>query len=445
MNTGTFRQWGRRIAGHLPRPSRKNRLLLMILGSAGLATAALLATAPQPPEPEVEEKAWPVSAVAVETASLSPELMLFGRVESPHHAALRSDGSGDVLSVHVREGDRVSRGQLLVSLDREHARLALEQAEANLADAESALASLQADIRAEQRVLAHMEDLYQLTSTKAQRLKGLNERQLIATEHMENTLQDVARQGIELARQQARVEKHPQRLARAGAAVNRARAQRDDSALRLEDTSVRAPFDGRVSAVTVAPGDRVDPGSPLLSLYDTGALRIRASLPVASIDTIKRALGAGRALSAYVDDSDTALALDALAAAVEAGRSGVDGLFSLPADDNNLELGRAVALRLVLPQVENAVALPVQSLYDNRRIYLIENQRLRAVEVSPVGQRSSADGSLEVLVQAGHLNAGSEVLATSLPRATTGLRVQTVATAVARHESPRSRQPGGAG
>ncbi|TXS92136.1 biotin/lipoyl-binding protein [Parahaliea maris] len=449
MNTGTFRQWGRRLADYLPRPSRKNRVLLMILGSAGLATFALLATAPQPPEPKVEEKVWPVSAVAVATASLSPELMLFGRVESPHHAALRSDGSGDVLSVHVREGDRVSRGQLLVSLDREHASLALEQAEANLADAESAFASLQADIRAEKRVLAHMEELYNLTSAKAERLKGLNQRQLIATEHMENTLQEVARQGIELARQQARVEKHPQRLARAEAAVNRARAQRDDSELRLEDTSVYAPFDGRISAVTVAPGDRVDTGSPLLSLYDTGALRIRASLPAANLDTIKQALNAGQSLEAYADNSDAALSLDTLAAAVGTGRSGVDGLFSLPADDNNLELGRAVALRLVLPPVDEAIALPIQSLYDNRRIFLIENERLRALEVNPVGQRSKADGGLEVLVQAGQLTAGSEVLATSLPRATTGLKVQTVAAVVARHDAlhnaQQTGQPGGAG
>ncbi|GAB3289266.1 efflux RND transporter periplasmic adaptor subunit [Parahaliea aestuarii] len=416
------------LAGRI---SGKNRVLLVILGAAILGSTALLATAPQPPLPEVTEKIWPVSAVSARSESLSPELMLFGRVESPNHAALRSDSSGDVLAVHVREGERVSRGQLLVSLDPAHAALALEQAEADLADAESALASLQADIRAERRVLEHMEDLYALTSAKAERLKGLNERQLIATEHMENTLQDVARQGIELARQQARVEKHPQRLASAEAALNRARAQRDDRALRLADTRVEAPFDGRISVVDAAPGDRVDPGSPLLSLYDTDAMRVRAALPESQLEPIKRALASGQTLHAYINGSDTALPLETLAAAVGKGHSGIDGLFHLPAGADHPELGRAIDLRLVLPPVPQTVALPVQSLYDNRRIYLIENQRLRALEVTPVGQRSREDGSLEILVQADALSAQSQILATSLPRAADGLRVETVAPAVA--------------
>ncbi|WP_116364839.1 efflux RND transporter periplasmic adaptor subunit [Parahaliea mediterranea] len=428
-----LRQAPGRLAGALARISRKNRLLLLTLGGAAVASAALLATAPQPPLPEVQEKAWPVTAVTARTESLSPELMLFGRVESPHHAEMRSDSSGDVLVVHVREGERVSRGQLLVSLDPAHAELALEQAEADLADAESALASLQADIRAEQRVLAHMEDLYSLTSAKAERLKGLNARQLIATEHMENTLQEVARQGIELARQQARVEKHPQRLASAQAALNRARAQRDDRALRLADTRVHAPFDGRISAVSAAPGDRVEPGSALLSLYDTDALRVRAALPGNQLDAIKQALASGMPLAAYTvgSGSDIALPLETLAAAVEKGHSGIDGLFRLPAAAEQPELGRALNLRLALPPVPDTVALPVQSLYDSRRIYLIENERLRALEVTPVGQRSRDDGTLEVLVQTGALPAGSQILATSLPRATDGLRVATVAPAVA--------------
>jgi HlyD family secretion protein len=417
------------------RISRKNRLLIAILGGCALATGTLMATAPQPDPPASEEKSWPVSTVTAQPATLSPELQLYGRVESPHHASLSSALSAQVLAVHVQEGQRVEAGELLLSLDPGEEQLRLQQAEADVQDAQARLAEVETDFGTDQQVLGHMRELYELTSAKAERLKNLNQRQLIATEQMENTLQEVARQGIELARQQALVDKHPQRLASARAAVEHARAALDNQRLNLERTRILAPFDGRISALQASPGDRVTAGSPLLSLYDTGALQVRAALPSASLPTLKQALAEGRSITAWVGDEDIPLALSELAGAVERGRSGVDGLFALPEGGAGLELGRAVALTLALPPVDNAVALPLQSLYNNQRIYVIEDQRLRGIDVQPLGQRIGDRGELQVLVDGGQLPAGASVLATSLPRAATGLRVAPVGSALARRDS----------
>lgn len=449
MTSLSPRRWLGAPGRLLRRVSRKNRILAGILGVTALATGTLMATAPHPEPPDIEEKAWPVSALAVQPAALAPELRLFGRVESPHHASLSSTIAAQVTTVHVREGQAVNAGQLLVSLDPAEERLRLQQAEANLADARASLATVKTEQVTHQRVLGHMQELFELTSAKADRLKNLNQRQLIATEQMENTLQDVARQGIELARQQALVEQYPQRLARAESVVTKASAALDNQRLNLQRTEIHAPFDGLISGLQASPGDRVSTGQELLTLYDTAALQVRAALPSASLAALKPALHRGLAITAQTTGADMTLQLAELAAAVAPGRSGVDGLFRIPAGATDLELGRAVELRLRLPAVDNVVALSLQSLYNNDRIFVIENGRLRGIEVSPLGQRTNASGDLEVLVSAASLPRDARVLASSLPKAASGLLVRDVAAEVAGNppaadSGPSADSPAGA-
>jgi len=438
------------LGQHAQRVSRKNRILIFIIVVSLLVTATLMATGPKPEAATAEEKAWPVSAVAVNPQAISPELRLFGRVESPHHANLSSAIAAQVVAVHVREGQTVREGDLLMSLDAADEQLLQQQAEAELMDAEARMNSLKTDFVTDRQVLTHMNKLYTLTSAKAERLKGLNQKQLIATEQLENTLQDVARQGIELARQQALVDKHPQRLASAEAVVKRARAVLANQQLKLSRTTITAPFNGRISTLATSPGDRVVNGSRLLSIYDTSALQVRAAIPANSLPGIKQALASGQPVAARAlrpGGNDTVLELTELASEITRGRAGVDGLFALPEGGAGLELGRAVELQLTLPAVADVVALPSQSLYHNQRIFVIRKQRLQALEVVRVGQRINTAGELEVLIDAKQLDPGSVVMTSSLPRAISGLRVQvtdlaaassTARDTAAAHSSPAS-------
>ncbi len=410
----------------LARIGRKNLLFAAVSGGTVLFAATLMATAPNPEPPQVEEKAWPVSTISATPARLAPELDLFGRTESPHHAELRSAITADVLTVHVREGEWVKKDQLLLSLDNRDEQLSLQRAAATLRDAEAQLNIVKTNHLSDKRVLAHMQELYNLTSAKADRLKSLIDRHLIATEQLENTLQEVARQGIELAQQQAVVDNYAQRKTSAEAAIANARAALDNQHLNLTRTRILAPFEGRVSALPVSPGDRVSSGASLISLYDTGALQIRAALPSQQLDQLKQALARGEPITAQVIGTDTRVELSELAAAVDSGRAGVDGLFRLPAGGAGLELGRAVRLRLTLPAVDQLIALPLLSVYNHNRIFVVDKQRLRGIEVSVRGQRSTPDGGLQVLVSAPSLSTTTQVLASSLPQATSGLLVTDV-------------------
>lgn len=408
------------------RISRKNKTLAVIVAASMISTGTLMATAPRHDPAEVEEKSWPVTSVTARSETLSPELQLFGRVETPNHATLSAAVEAQVVALAVQEGQAVKAGELLVALDPAEEKLRLQQREADLSDARSLLQSAHRDITTDREVLAHMEDLHALTRSKAQRLKTLNTKQLIATEQLENTLQDVARQAIELSRQQALVDNHSNRLASAEAAVERASAELENQRLNLARTEIRAPFDGRVSSMLVSPGDRVRLGQELVTVYDTSAMQVRVPVPTDAIAQLKSALRMGTDIRATLTDSGLVAELSQLAGAVSQGRTGADAIFTVADPLNFLELGRAVDVKIKLPEINDVIALPLYSIYGNRRVYVIEDQRLRSVSIAPLGQRVNSAGEVEVLIDGGQLTAGAAILATNLPKATSGLKVQVI-------------------
>lgn len=416
----------RRLLALVRKVSRKNRVLLGITAGTLLSAGTLMATAPRHDPTVVEEKAWPVSTVTTEKSLLAPQLQLFGRVETPNHATLSAAIDAEVLQLHVVEGQLVRQGDLLVSLDTRDEALRLQQRAADVEQARAQVLAVKRNMQTDQEVLVHMKELHKLTRSKAERLKTLNSKNLIATEQLENTLQEVARQGIELARQQALVDNQANRLREADATVARAEALWETQQLNLTRAEVRAPFNGRVSALSAAPGNRVRPGHELVTVYDTEALQVRVPVPSAVVSDLKRALSANTRIVAQLDGGVAVATLQQLAGEIGRGKSGIDALFTLNQGNSGLELGRAVDVRIELPARQDLVALPPQSLYGNERVFLVDGERLRAVSVTAVGQRRTADGQLSVLVNAKNLPTGSQVLSTNLPKATTGLRVQVI-------------------
>jgi len=405
--------------------SRKNRNLALVTVVGLVATTTLMATAPQHDASSVEEKIWPVTTMQVKAAELSPELRLFGRVESPRHAQLTAAVTATVSAVDVREGELVEEGQILVVLDDADEELRTQEAATDVAEAQATLESTRRQHAVDVEVLQHMRQLYELTVAKRDRLQKLQRQNLVAAEQLEDTRAAVARQAIELAGQQLKVDSHPQRLEIAEATLERARALLEQQELRLARTLVTAPFRGRISSVEVSPGDRISEGQMLVRVYDTDALQVRVTIPGAVVEPIRQALERGDTIAARYG-SGRPLQLGQLAAAVSTGRAGVDALFHVSGDGDDLELGRALDVTVVLPPLPGVAGIPLQSLYGDDRVYTVVDGRLQEVEVETLGQRRDASGQLQLLVRARSAGLDSELLTTSLPQASTGLRVSVI-------------------
>jgi HlyD family secretion protein len=133
---------------------------------------------------------------------------------------------GVVREVLVQEGDRVVAGQILARQEDDEPRLALQSASADVAQAESQLRLIQVDLRTAQR--------------EHDRLQKLVDSNFVAAARMDQARDDIASAQARLASQQA--------------AVQTARARRDQAAYNVELTVIRAPQSGRIVRRYANPG-----------------------------------------------------------------------------------------------------------------------------------------------------------------------------------------------
>jgi RND family efflux transporter MFP subunit len=160
-----------------------------------------------------------------------------GQLEAVRQAELAAQAAGRVTAVLVRSGEAVRRGQVLLRIDSPGARAAAQAGSAQATAAASQLASSRADFK---------------------RAQQLNAKQYLS---------DAALQRA--AAQLATVE------AQASASSAQAQAAREAAGW----DELRAPYDGRVTAVFVAVGDLAQAGQRLVGIYAPGPMRVLADVP----------------------------------------------------------------------------------------------------------------------------------------------------------------------
>lgn len=417
--TKQLKQW-------LPQSPAARRWLggLGIIAVAGVISGTIVATGPTAQPQTVEEKAWPVSTVRAEPQSLAPSFTAYGRVEARNLANLSADLFAVIKTIHVREGDRVEAGTVLVELDDGELALDVKAREAELAQRRADVRSITSELAHLRETDAEHRSMLEVANAKLARHQQLRDDRLIADGLFDEVLRQTNEVKIAYRSHSQRLNDLPNRLtaaeaSRDGAAAALARAQ-----LIAAKTRLTAPFDGIVLGVPAAIGARAQPGTPLVRIADVSAYEVRVAVPPVYASQFASTQDT-QAISASTT-SGAQLRFSRLAGAVQSGQTSADALFSwqhqaLPP----APVGSTVALRVALPPAAHVVAVPAQALYENQRVYVVEQERLRAVAVSRVGEHRSAAGEHQVLIRAPELIAGAEIITTQLPKATTGLKVAT--------------------
>ena len=418
---------------------KKTVPLLLILGLAIGGAIALVATKPQVPPPEGEEKVWVVATQTADPARHFPVVTLYGRIESARASRLTSSLSTEVVDILCEEGERVSKGQPLVRLDERDAQLRLKQRSAELAEIRALIASEQHRFDSDQRILESERRLLALAQQEVERAQRLKAGRLAAQARIDEAQQVKLRQDIAVAQRQLAVQDHEARLARLQAQLKKAESLLAVAQLDVERSLLRAPFDGRITRVAASPGNRTRPGDVLVELYALDALQVRAQVPNAKLASVETALNGGHALVARArtgTQQRLELRLTHLAGDIKPGRGGRDGLFELKSPDTELAIGDIVSLQLQLPPVEHSLALPREALYGNDRLYTIHDGRLKGHRVERLGETldNSSAPPLDnaraattanwLLVRSDSIAPGDPIVITQLPNAVEGLKVR---------------------
>jgi RND family efflux transporter MFP subunit len=401
-------------------------LLPVIVVALGVAGFALLkSNAPVDPPLEPSARVWSVTAVSVEYKHLSPTLRLYGRVESPRETRLRSAVPADVMELTALSGRVVSKGELLLRLDDHDLKLILRQRNAEVADIKAQIESEKKRHGSDLTALKHEHALYDLAERVLKRAERLAQSQAGTQARVDEAQRALRLQALALTSRQRAVSDHTPRLAQLDARLNKSKAVRDQVHRDLQRSELTAPFDGRITAVHVSPGDRVRPGDRLIDLFDTNFVELRAQVPNRYLSTLRQALNHGNPVTATIELNGNAiqLELDRLAGKIERGQGGVDAFFNIIGKKHLIELGRTVSVFVDLPEEANVFALPATAVYGANNVYRIQDNRLSMVQIERVGDYRNGQWGSWILYRSKNLSEGDMILANQLPNAVEGLKV----------------------
>jgi len=401
-------------------------LLPVIVVALGVAGFTLLkSNAPVDPPLEPSARVWSVTAVSVEYKHLSPTLRLYGRVESPRETRLRSAVTADVKELTALSGRVVSKGELLLRLDDHDLKLMLRQRNAEVADIKAQIESEKKRHGSDLTALKHEHALYDLAERVLKRAERLAQTQAGTQARVDEAQRALRLQALALTSRQRAVSDHTPRLAQLDARLNKSKAVRDQVHRDLQRSELTAPFDGRITAVHVSPGDRVRPGDRLIDLFDTNFVELRTQVPNRYLPTLRQALNHGSPVTATIELNGNAiqLELDRLAGKIEKGQGGVDAFFNIIGEKHLIELGRTVSVFVDLPEEADVFALPATAVYGASNVYRIQNNRLSMVQVERVGDYRNGQWGSWILLRSENLSEGDMILANQLPNAVEGLKV----------------------
>jgi RND family efflux transporter MFP subunit len=343
----------------------------LLLAGAGVALVAGGASLPGLKKNETKKVDQPLAFTADEVAQprrvAMPDRVDFsGPLVAPSTAVVRAKAGGTLLSLVVREGDRVRAGQSLGRIDQAEATSRVAERDAVVASAEATLA-------------------------QAERQHAANERLADQRFISPNALQ-ASRAQFDAARAQ----------------VDAARAARQVARVGLRDGTLLAPIGGIVSRRQALPGEKVSPEQAVLTIIDLRRLELAGSVPTHLVGR----LSVGLPVSLQVEGHAAPLtgAIGRIAPAAEPGTRSIGVTIELANADERLRAGQYALARVELADDTPRLTLPASALVQasgQEHVWLIEKGVLARRAIT-VGRRDESGARVEVLAGVG---SGATVLA----------------------------------
>ena len=353
--------------------------------------------------------------LTVELMPLELRIVASGEVRYQSLARIGSEMTGTVLARHVREGDRVNKGDLLIELNPDELQARLDQAK-------TLLQQLREVSRPQaQAALAEARDNLRQASREARRRETLAVKGVIAAEQLEQA------QRIELNAKTAltRAQLVADSLA-AGSTEEQLLQQRIVSAeAELAKTRIYAPFAGRVQTRNVEPGDLVQPSKVLLEIarsdgldpdgVASDGLEVVVALDEKNFAPLKLQQPVHLIADAWPEQTVPGV-VSFIAPAVDSSRGTIDVHISVLSDDSNFLQGMTVSANIIAAERERTLVLPNDYLLigsaGQPQVLRWQDGAVRSLDVQ-LGLRNMTHSEIlsglaegDVVVQAGKVSDG---------------------------------------
>ncbi|HHT0210642.1 TPA: MdtA/MuxA family multidrug efflux RND transporter periplasmic adaptor subunit [Klebsiella michiganensis] len=351
----------------------------------------------------------PAQAATATSEAVPRYLSGLGTVTAANTVTVRSRVDGQLLAIHFTEGQQVKAGDLLAEIDPSQFKVALAQAEGQLAKDRATLANARRDLARYQ----------QLVKTNL-----------------------VSRQ--ELDTQQSLVSETQGTIKADEAAVASAQLQ-------LNWSRITAPIDGRVGLKQVDIGNQIASGDTtgIVVLTQTHPIDVVFTLPENQIATVVQAQKAGKKLVVEAwDRTNKQKISEGSLLSLDNQIDVTTGTIKLKArftnQDDALFPNQFVNARMLVDTEQNAVVIPTAALQmgnEGHFVWVLNDEN----KVSKHTVTPGIQDSLKVVINAG-LSAGDRVVTDGIDRLTEGAKVEVVeaqdAATAAEPEKATSREYG---
>lgn len=326
--------------------------------SAQTAAPERAASAPPSGNPAVSPAAdqqqapVPVSASAVQRKQMPVAIDLIGTVETIASVAVHAQLTGELTSVNFREGDEVTKGQELFTLDRRPLDAAHRQVQAAL-----------------DRDLAQLEN----ARVQLERFQGLSDRGIATREQLDSGRTAVAALEATVAADRAAVE---------------------NAEVQIAYATISAPISGRVGKLLVSVGNlvRANDTSPLVVINQLSPIYVTFAVPEAQLPELNKYRAHGPIVVEARPPTDATPAgkgpLAFLDNAVDMSTGTIAARATIPNGDHRLLPGQFVNVRVTLDSDPDAIVIPAAAVQDSQQgkfVYVVEADRTvtrRLVQIS---------------------------------------------------------------
>ena len=322
-----------------------------------------------------------------------------GDIAPTAQVSIYSKTQGWVERIHVREGDPVKAGQILVVLDDREARAAVGQSLANLEAAQARLKQVRAT--SEEAVQSQIQQAranLELADSDLKRARELHGKNFIARQQLDEaqTKYNVAKAAYDLAQNSLRQRTWENEIALAEAQVRQAKAQLDLTQAQLANLTIHSPMDGMVTKRYVDPGTMVKDTTPILNLMDLSEMKMVVNviekefilLQKGQPVKVKVTAFPERVFSGKIEIVTPALELQSRTAEIQ---------ISIPNPGGLLKPGMFGRVEITLRSSPRAILIPVQALrtqIDQDFVFVVKDEKAFR---RPVRKGAVLDEFVEIL------------------------------------------------
>ena len=200
------------------------------------------------------EKAIKVDVGAMRLGDLVLPVYADGAIRTPQSVMVRTKAGGELMSVLVRDGDRVKKGQVLARIDPREYQIALEESRYRHLQALSQMAAEADTFTVNHAAMAAF-------TTGRDELDRMVKNGIITRDEYQNRILELEMSSLQKGAFREAVFQQRTGLAEARMAEERAR-------LNLEYTEIRAPFAGIVQGMTMVNGEIVSVGTSVCTIFN---------------------------------------------------------------------------------------------------------------------------------------------------------------------------------